>query len=136
MVDVYSDWSGPCSAMTNFLKKIKLEVNDDLLHYAMAKSGANFQNAICTFKLDFLFVKKKKFFFSDTIPQLELFRGQCKPTWLFVAGGQPVTVMHGANAPLLQRMIETEMRKERQVLKGEAEREIISLEDAVPSKFL
>ena len=74
--------------------------------------------------------------FSDTIPQLELFRGQCKPTWLFVAGGQPVTVMHGANAPLLQRMIETEMRKERQVLKGEAEREIISLEDAVPSKYL
>ena len=52
MVDVYSDWSGPCSAMTNFLKKIKLEVNDDLLHYAMAKSGANFHNAICTFKLD------------------------------------------------------------------------------------
>ena len=52
MVDVYSDWSGPCSAMTNFLKKIKLEVNDDLLHYAMAKSGANFQNAICKFKLD------------------------------------------------------------------------------------
>ena len=79
---------------------------------------------------------KKNCFFSDTIPQLELFRGQCKPTWLFVAGGHPVTVMHGANAPLLQRMIETEMRKERQVLKGEAEREIISLEDAVPSKFL
>ena len=51
-----------------------------------------------------------------------------------MAGGHPVTVMHGANAPLLQRMIETEMRKERQVLKGEAEREIISLEDAVPSK--
>ena len=38
VVDVYSEWSGPCSAMTNFLKKIKLEVNDDLLHYAMAKS--------------------------------------------------------------------------------------------------
>jgi len=61
VVDIYSDWSGPCSAMTNFLKKIKLEVNDDLLHYAMAKS--------------------------DTIPQLECFRGQCKPTWLFMAGG-------------------------------------------------
>ena len=26
VVDVYSDWSGPCSAMTNFLKKVKLEV--------------------------------------------------------------------------------------------------------------
>ena len=24
IVDVYSEWSGPCSAMTNFLKKIKL----------------------------------------------------------------------------------------------------------------
>ena len=47
--------------MTNFLKKIKLEVNDDLLSYAMAKS--------------------------DTIPQLEIFRGQCKPIWLFMATG-------------------------------------------------
>ena len=61
IVDVYSEWSGPCSAMTNFLKKIKLEVNDDLLSYAMAKS--------------------------DTIPQLEIFRGQCKPIWLFMATG-------------------------------------------------
>lgn len=87
VVDVYSEWSGPCSAMTNFLKKIKLEVNDDLLHYAMAKT--------------------------DTIPQLEIFRGQCKPTWLFISGGEPVAVMHGANAPLLQKMIEREIRKER-----------------------
>ena len=63
---------------------------------------------------------------------MEVFRGQCKPTWLFVAGGDPVEVMHGANAPLLQRMIEKEMKKERQVLKGEAVRDIISLEDAVP----
>ena len=63
MVDVYSDWSGPCSAMTNFLKKIKLEVNDDLLHYAMAKSGAHFQNAICTLKLDIFNCEKKLLFF-------------------------------------------------------------------------
>ena len=48
--------------------------------------------------------------------------------------GEPVAVMHGANAPLLQRMIEREMRKERQVLKGEATREIITLEEAVPGK--
>ena len=110
MVDVYSEWSGPCSAMTNFLKKIKLEVNDDLLHYAMAKS--------------------------DTIPQLEVFRGQCKPTWLFMSGGEPVAVMHGANAPLLQKMIEKEIRRERQVLKGEACRETLSLEDAVPGMLV
>jgi len=48
--------------MTNFLKKIKLEVNDDLLQYAMAKA--------------------------DTIPQLELFKGHCKPIWLFIATGK------------------------------------------------
>lgn len=109
VVDVYSEWSGPCSAMTNFLKKIKLEVNDDLLHYAMAKS--------------------------DTIPQLEVFRGHCKPTWLFMSGGEPVAVMHGANAPLLQKMIEKEIRRERQVMKGEAVREAITYEDAVPGNF-
>ncbi len=45
-----------------------------------------------------------------------------------------MAVMHGANAPLLQRMIEREIRREKQVLKGEAVRETISLEDAVPSK--
>ena len=61
VVDVYSDWSGPCSAMTNFLKKIKLEVNDDLLSYAMAKT--------------------------DKIPQLKIFKGYCKPIWLFIASG-------------------------------------------------
>ena len=50
----------------------------------------------------------------------------------FLRTGFPVEVMHGANAPLLQRMIEKEMRKERLVLKGEAVRELIDLEDAVP----
>jgi hypothetical protein len=52
-----------------------------------------------------------------------------------MSGGEPVAVMHGANAPLLQKMIEKEIRRERQVLKGEACRETISLEDAVPGIF-
>ena len=52
-----------------------------------------------------------------------------------MSGGEPTAVMHGANAPLLQKMIEKEIRKERQVLKGEAIRETIMLEDAVPGKF-
>ena len=145
IVDVYSEWSGPCSAMTNFLKKIKLEVNDDLLSYAMAKS--------------------------DTIPQLEIFRGQCKPIWLFMASGtsswekplfnlavqcnsfnlhsliwshicrhrniyfagESVAVLHGANAPLLQKMIEREIQLERQVLRGEIPRETITFEEALPT---
>ena len=48
-MDIYSEWAGPCTAMSGALKKIKLEVGDDNLIYAMAKS--------------------------DTIPQLEMFRG-------------------------------------------------------------
>lgn len=108
MVDVYSDWSGPCSAMTNFLKKIKLEVNDDLLSYSMAKT--------------------------DFIPQLQIFQGYCKPIWLFIAAGLPVAVCHGANAPLLGRMIQNEMMKERMVMRGEVERETIEFSDAIPSK--
>ena len=60
-MDIYSEWAGPCTAMSGALKKIKLEVGDDNLIYAMAKS--------------------------DTIPQLEMFRGHCKPTYLFIASG-------------------------------------------------
>ena len=37
VVDVYSEWAGPCNAMANYLKKIKLECGDDLLQCAMAK---------------------------------------------------------------------------------------------------
>ena len=29
VVDIYSEWSGPCTAMQTALKKIKLEVNHD-----------------------------------------------------------------------------------------------------------
>ena len=61
IVDIYSEWAGPCTAMSGALKKIKLEVGDDSLVYAMAKS--------------------------DTIPQLKKFRGHCKPTYLFMASG-------------------------------------------------
>ena len=51
--------------------------------------------------------------------------------------GQPVAVLHGANAPLLQKMIEKEIELERKVLKGDIDREVISFEEAVPvdSKF-
>lgn len=35
MVDVYSDWSGPCTGMVSVLKKIKMEIGGDALSYAM-----------------------------------------------------------------------------------------------------
>ena len=108
VVDVYSEWSGPCNAMTGFLKKMKVEINDDLLNFAMAKT--------------------------DQIPQLKHFQGQCKPIWLFIASGSPVAVVHGANAPLLGKMIQNEIYKERMALIGERDRNVINLKDAVPKR--
>ena len=61
VVDVYSEWAGPCNAMANYLKKIKLEVGDELLQCAMANC--------------------------DTIEALKMFRGHCKPIWLFIIAG-------------------------------------------------
>ena len=105
-MDIYSEWAGPCTAMSGALKKIKLEVGDDSLVYAMARS--------------------------DSIPALKMFQGHCKPTYLFIASGQPVAVMHGANAPLLRSMVAKQMDIERKVQAGEMERTIISLQEAVP----
>ena len=62
VVDVYSEWAGPCNAMANYLKKIKLEVGDELLQCAMANC--------------------------DTVDALKMFRGHCKPIWLFIISGE------------------------------------------------
>ena len=109
-MDIYSEWAGPCTAMSGALKKIKLEVGDDSLVYAMARA--------------------------DSIPALAMFQGHCKPTYLFIASGQPVAVMHGANAPLLRSMVAQQMDIERKVQAGEMERTVISLQEAVPGSHL
>ena len=65
-----------------------------------------------------------------------MFQGHCKPTYLFIASGHPVAVMHGANAPLLRTMVASQMDIERKVQAGEMERTIISLQEAVPGNHL
>eukprot|EP00094_Tigriopus_californicus_P012719 TCALIF_12295-PB protein Name:"Similar to NME9 Thioredoxin domain-containing protein 6 (Homo sapiens)" AED:0.00 eAED:0.00 QI:36/1/1/1/0.85/0.62/8/191/397 len=71
---------------------------------------------------------------ADAIPQLAIFRGHCKPIWLFISSGEPTGVVHGANAPLLGRMIQREMDRLKQVMNGEAQPQVIALEDCVPKK--
>ncbi|XP_023328601.1 thioredoxin domain-containing protein 3 [Eurytemora carolleeae] len=111
VVDIYSEWAGPCNAMVASLKKIKLEVGDDSLNYAMARV--------------------------DTIPALQMFREHCMPTWLFIASGEPVAVVHGSNASLLKTMIAEHMERERKIAAGSEYRKSIELRKAVPlKKFL
>ena len=83
-----------------------LQVGDDLLQCAMANS--------------------------DAIEALTMFRGHCKPIWLFLVSGQPVEVMHGSNAPLLGRIIQTQMER---LNAGEPVTQTIALEDAVPGNL-
>ena len=65
----------------------------------------------------------------DTIDALKMFRGHCKPIWLFIIAGQTVQVMHGSNAPLLGRIIHENMEK---LKSGDPVSDTISLDDAVP----
>ncbi|XP_059058999.1 thioredoxin domain-containing protein 6-like [Achroia grisella] len=96
VIDVYSEWCGPCIGMVGNLKKIKVELGGDNLHLAVAKS--------------------------DHIECLKRFRKRSEPTWMFLAGGQLLNVMFGADAPRLTRTIEQELRNEELVKKGERER--------------
>ncbi|KAK2904677.1 hypothetical protein Q8A67_006476 [Cirrhinus molitorella] len=100
VVDVYQQWCGPCRAVVSLFRKIKNELGDELLHFATAEA--------------------------DGIEALEKYRGKCEPTFLFYAGGQLVSVLRGPNAPLLQRVIQEELSKEKNVLERGATRRAVT----------
>ncbi|XP_034943685.1 uncharacterized protein [Chelonus insularis] len=85
VVDVYSDWSGPCTGMVSILKKIKMEIGGDLLVYATAKC--------------------------DNIADLARFRGKSEPTWMFIQDSKMVNLMFGAYCPELQKMLTDEIHR-------------------------
>ncbi|XP_016847619.1 thioredoxin domain-containing protein 6 isoform X2 [Anolis carolinensis] len=99
VVDVYQAWCGPCKTVVSLFRKIRNELGDDLLHFAVAEV--------------------------DSIDALEKYRGKCEPTFLFYAGGELVAVVRGANAPLLQKTIVEQLQAERKVLEHGADRVVI-----------
>ncbi|KAM4698010.1 thioredoxin domain-containing protein 6 [Rhinophrynus dorsalis] len=99
VVDVYQAWCGPCKTTVSLFRKIKNELGDDLLQFAVAEA--------------------------DSIDSIEKYRGKCEPTFLFLAGGELVAVVRGANAPLLQKTILDQLAAEKKVLNQGSERNVI-----------
>lgn len=84
VVDVYSDWSGPCAAMVSTLRKIKIEIGD-AVDYAIARN--------------------------DDIDDLARFRGRSEPTWMFLQNGKMVNLMFGAHCPSLRDLLTNEIKR-------------------------
>ncbi|KAL5241449.1 hypothetical protein ACI65C_008859 [Semiaphis heraclei] len=101
VVDVYTEWCGPCIPMTAYLKKIKLELGNENLHYAIAKS--------------------------DNITVLERFRQKSESHWLFFYDGKMVNIIIGTNAPRLMQLIVDELEQYVKFKNGEIQREFIPL---------
>lgn len=89
VVDVYSDWSGPCAAMVSTLRKIKMEIGGDLIDYAIARN--------------------------DDVDDLARFRGRSEPAWMFLQDGKMVNLMFGAHCPHLQKLLTDEIKRTMQV---------------------
>ncbi|XP_025161018.1 uncharacterized protein LOC105190316 isoform X1 [Harpegnathos saltator] len=85
VVDVYSDWSGPCTGMVSTLKKIKMEIGGDALSYATASC--------------------------DRVTDLQRFQGKSEPTWMFIHEGRMINLMFGAHCPQLVQMLTTELER-------------------------
>lgn len=80
VIDAHSGWCGPCKALAGFIKTLKTELSDPILHFATANA--------------------------DNIELLAAYRGTSEPITLVFGGQTLVNVIRGANSPL----IETEVK--------------------------
>ena len=96
VVDVYTEWAGPCKSVTGLFRKMKTEMGDPLLLFETA----------C----------------SDKIAQLEPYRNRCQPAFLLFAAGSLVGAVHGCNGPKLEQLVKSELEKEKKVLEESIDR--------------
>ncbi|KAM6202344.1 thioredoxin domain-containing protein 3 [Rhynchocyon petersi] len=94
VIDVYQAWCGPCKAMQNLFRKLKNELNEDeILHFAVAEV--------------------------DNIVTLQSFKDKCEPVFLFSLNGKIISMVKGANAPLVNAKVIELINEEKKVLAGE-----------------
>ncbi|XP_006887685.1 PREDICTED: thioredoxin domain-containing protein 3 [Elephantulus edwardii] len=94
VIDVYQAWCGPCKAMQSLFRKLKNELNEDeILHFAVAEV--------------------------DSIVTLQSFKDKCEPVFLFSLNGKIISMIKGANAPLVNAKVTQLINEERKVLAGE-----------------
>ncbi|XP_006832328.1 PREDICTED: thioredoxin domain-containing protein 3 [Chrysochloris asiatica] len=94
VIDVYQAWCGPCKAMQNLFRKLKTELNEDeILHFAVAEA--------------------------DSVVTLQSFRDKCEPVFLFSLNGKIISMVKGANAPLVNGKIIQLINEEKKIAAGE-----------------
>jgi len=100
VIDAYTRWSGPCSAITSLLRRLRNEVGDDILKFATADV--------------------------DAIETLENYRGKCEPNFLIYGSGYLIGAVRGCNAPLLTTTVHATVKHEKAVQEEGIERIVIS----------
>eukprot|EP00051_Salpingoeca_urceolata_P013476 m.169275 g.169275 ORF g.169275 m.169275 type:complete len:538 (-) comp17802_c1_seq3:45-1658(-) len=96
VVDAYTEWCGPCVALTQTMRKNKLELSDELLTFATANS--------------------------NKVDALSSFSGTSRPTILFYGGEVLVDVQQGADGPALSRRIKQHLHNEHEAIENGKER--------------
>uniref|UniRef100_A0A5F8G8L3 Thioredoxin domain-containing protein n=1 Tax=Monodelphis domestica TaxID=13616 RepID=A0A5F8G8L3_MONDO len=109
VIDVYQAWCGPCKATQTLFRRLRNELSNDeeILHFAVAEA--------------------------DSLGPLQSFRDKCEPVFLFSLNGKIVSMVKGANAPLLNSKVLQLIEDERKVLAGEIPRRSLpelALEDS------
>ncbi|KAM9095197.1 thioredoxin domain-containing protein 3-like [Sarcophilus harrisii] len=101
VIDVYQAWCGPCKAIQALFRKLKNELSseEELLHFAVAEA--------------------------DSLITLQPFRDKCEPLFLFSLNGRIVSMVKGANAPLLNAKVIQLVEDERKILAGEMDRPVL-----------
>ena len=85
MVEVFSEWAGPCKSVLPTIKRLRMEKDDESA-------------------LTFLTVKAEK---CDLLDSAKEHRGKSEPLFLLFRNGQLKAKIEGANTPMLNTQILT-----------------------------